>query len=125
MKNISKLNYDEVRSHFNDREILELTAQQLVKDLSLIGEEIDFDALQTNAYINLYNKLKQLIVQFIETDIQSLMNMLYRIDIGEKAAKSALLKESGDKVDLLAQHILKRELQKVLLKKEFEKMNFE
>lgn len=121
MKNISKLSNDEVKAHLDDREILEKTARQLVKDLALIGEDIDFDASQTNAYISLYNKLKQLIIQFVETDIQSLMNLLYRIDLGEKAAKSALLKEPGDKTDLLAQLILKRELQKVLLKKEFDK----
>lgn len=111
-----------ITPYLNCFDILNETAQQIIKDFGMIGIEIRFSGNTQNAYEELFSQMLPLIEKLQKENFQKFYNLMYRIDISEMQIKKAV-RESKDKSfsDIVTNLILKRELQKVILRKSFSK----
>ena len=101
-------------------DIIRQVAAQVMKDLEMFGLEIHFTGLQEQAYVELFDQIRPIIDHLQQSDQQKLLGMLYRIDLDEDQV-SLVLKQNGTEAfpDALTDLILKRELQKVVLRMTF------
>lgn len=104
-------------SPYRRQNFLLQTVEQIHKDFSEVGIEISFTGTEQQPYKYLITKLSQLIDQLLSNQQSTLLQLLYRIDISEKAVLQVLgsTKESEE----IAHLILERELKKVLLRNYF------
>ncbi len=73
---------------------------------------------------NIRYQLINLINELIKNDFASLVQLLYRIDIDEKKLKKLLQEKAGtDAAPVIADIIIKRQLQKMSTRKQFGKEN--
>jgi hypothetical protein len=71
------------------------------------------DLQQTQSLAELQHKVALAVQHLLQTDLNRLLNILYRIDVDEQQVKQAMLLPSEPEVaDRIAQLIIKRELQK-------------
>lgn len=115
MKQI-QISDDELQRSRSNKEIIELTIQQINKDFENAG----FLAPVTgfSEYLILKNKLSEAIIILLQENHHRFISMLYRIDIPDHIIMFALdpaEKESPE--ERLADIIIERELLKVLTKK--------
>ncbi|MFD1294827.1 hypothetical protein ACFQ5N_13370 [Lutibacter holmesii] len=93
--------------------------QQLNKDFQMSNLDILFE--ETIEPITLQNTLNKVLLDLMRTKYDDYLNLLYRVDISEKE----LLKVKSDNLEAAIHQvtflILKRESQKVWLKKNFNK----
>ena len=89
---------------------------QIEKDFMLEG--LAFQADENATFATIYNQLYPLVKQFIETQFTTLTRLLYRIDISENKVANHMQKEP-DSAKAISQLILKREIEKVILKKQY------
>ena len=88
--------------------------EQLVKDFEMSNVELDLNLLQSNSIEDIQNSVADKIKQIPATVLQ---HLLYRIDISEKQLNEAYIKESNlDRNEVIVNLIIKRILQKVILK---------
>ena len=111
-----------IQPYLNDVDILNQTAQQIQKDFSLFDITILFERSTKDAYTQFVQQILPRIKQLINSDYQKLYSLLYRVDISETQIK----KESAANVDMpfeeiITRLIIKRCLQKVVLRKLFSK----
>jgi hypothetical protein len=102
-----------------DPKFLKLTLDQVVKDLQPSEDELVLLNREAPDWQNLYDWVDRLVLKWIESDFQRLMNALYRIDISEKKLKTKLSASETDSSELIAEMILNRELKKVVIRSEF------
>ena len=78
------------------------------------------DSLKNTSAAELKNRLIPLINDLLIHDFAGLMQILYRIDVDEKKLKSVLKEnQHQDAASLIADEIIRRQLQKIATKKEF------
>lgn len=112
----------DINTHFLKQNLFELFKEQLIKDFESSGISVDFA-------VNLpadFNALKSLITQQIQYLEQYQSNripiLLYRIDITEAQIKKySHLQPELSYQALLSELIIKRILQKIILKKTYSK----
>lgn len=100
-------------------EILDETAQQIVKDFGLVGVRIEFFRNpQTSG--ELYSRILPVIERMQSEDPNKFFSLMYRIDISETQVRKTV-EGSKDRSfsEVVTQMILERELQKVLTRKSF------
>ena len=108
----------QIAQHLGSRELFELFKQQLKKDFSECGCESDFfDALPQD-----FNEIKRLVAAEIKQNEKrstfNLQQLLYRIDINEKRlSKELKLQAKEDYLMVISELIIKRILQKIVIKK--------
>lgn len=105
--------------HLEEEEIREKLVLQLQKDFSEFGFEFNVNTLNKNFINELMPQLIHCIQQLIHQNYSKLLNLFYRIDLPEERLKRELHLNNGMKQDaeIIAELILKRELQKVVFKK--------
>lgn len=91
--------------------------QQLNKDFQMSNLDISFD--NTLEPLILYKTLSQVLFELINNKYDDYLNLLYRIDISEKELLKVRSENLEDSISQVAFLILKRESQKVWLKKNF------
>lgn len=91
--------------------------QQLNKDLTLCALELSQDS---NTPAQLYKSLLALIQEESKHSSETIMNLLYRIDVAEKTIYEITQKYEVNFEEALAIGILNRTIQKVGFKKKFE-----
>lgn len=91
------------------------TTQQLKKDFLTVGINFDIDNPVEN-YIQLFSFTSNLVEALNEKDPKRIINLLYRIDLPEKKVQLEMQKSELSFSELLAELIVKRELQKVIIK---------
>lgn len=102
----------------NSLELLNETAEQIIKDFGISGIEIKFSGNADNAYHELFSQIEPHILRLLWEDTRKLQQLLYRIDIPERQASIALKGEEGrTPPQMLTELIIKRELQKVVIRK--------
>ncbi len=80
------------------------------------------DLIVDNPSEEIHNQLISYINELIKVDFNSLVQLLYRIDVNEKKLKLLLQQSPGvDAAPLIANLIISRQLQKVQTKKNFSK----
>lgn len=101
-------------------ELLKETVDQLIKDFGFVNIQIIFSGNAQNAYNELCEQVRPHIAALFKNNMQQLYNLLYRIDLSEAQIKKALNLQS-DRLfeDIITDLILKRELQKVVTRKQF------
>lgn len=98
----------------NRAELIQLTAAQIIKDFDLFGITINFSGNADTAYKELHMQLTPILANSYKTNSENFSNLLYRIDIKEK--KLAELSRENY-FEELAQMIIFRELEKVIIRK--------
>ncbi|MHB8259545.1 MAG: hypothetical protein ACYDCN_01255 [Bacteroidia bacterium] len=109
-----------IQPYLHDADILNQTVEQIKKDFSFFDITILFEESNQNAYIQLCEQILPWLKQLIKSDYQKLYALLYRVDISESQINSEL-KHNADKPfeDIITDLIIKRCLQKVVLRKLF------
>ncbi|MBP6334428.1 MAG: hypothetical protein KA444_03070 [Bacteroidia bacterium] len=111
---------EDLEKYRTDFEIIRETANQLLKDFSLAGFEVEFSGNELMAYDELKSQITPILWDLFQNHPEQFQNLLYRIDINEKQLMETLklidpLKISGALSDL----ILQREFQKVIMRRFF------
>ena len=109
-----------IQPYLNDIDILNQTTEQIQKDFSFFDITILFERSTKDVYSQLCEQILPCIKQLITSDYQKLIALLYRVDISEAQIK----KESNNNTEkpfeeIITQLIIKRCLQKVVLRKLF------
>ncbi|MEY4595560.1 MAG: hypothetical protein RIQ47_1970 [Bacteroidota bacterium] len=100
-----------------DFEIVRLTAEQLIKDLEMFSITIHFSGDPLHAYDELLQQLKPILKDLYKNHSSTFQSLLYRIDINERKFRQILSGENF--IDQLAEEVLQREFQKILIRKFF------
>lgn len=109
-----------IRESLNSRELFETFKQQLKKDFSECGCESDFiDALTSE-----FDTIKQSLIAVLKAHEKkagfNIQQLLYRVDINEKQLSKSLQENKEEEyLNVVSELIIKRILQKVVLKKHF------
>lgn len=95
---------------------------QLNRDFELCGFLEYAPQIQSNDLNHIYEEVLKSITQLERKDSGGLMNLLYRIDLTELQIKQAIKKEPEKAMQhIMAELIIKRILQKVILKQMYSK----
>lgn len=109
-----------IKEHLNSKELFEAFKTQLKKDFDECGCNSDFvDSMEPE-----FDEMKQTLIQVIKQNEKrshfNLQQLLYRIDINEKRLSPELSEnKTEDYIAVVAELIIKRILQKIVLKKHF------
>ena len=101
-------------------EFLKETTFQLKKDFLNIGVDFDIQKPVQN-YKQLFSFASNLVNTLNEHDPKRILNLLYRIDLPEEKVQSEMQITSLTFSEVLAELIVKRELQKVIIKNYYSK----
>ncbi|WP_319589518.1 hypothetical protein [uncultured Draconibacterium sp.] len=101
-------------------EIVQQTAEQIMKDFGMFGVEITFSGDIDNAYQELHEQLISQITGLVETNYDLLVSVLYQVDITNREilqAEKDLPHYSN--IEIIAHQVIVRDLKKVLLRRYF------
>lgn len=119
MKEIANWHQPELSLDQN-RELLQATLKQIKKDFIQNGLELQLEEIQLEDYDALLHTLEEMLSWLLERDEQRLLQLLYRIDLGEEKLKKSMLENEQESLaSLLAKLIIKREAQKVLIRNHY------
>ena len=106
-----------ISKYINRLDLLQDTANQIIKDFEMFGMEIKFSGNQYNAYEELFNQIEPHIKKLIDNNHQKFMGILYRIDLSDEQIKKAMEQNSFESFsEIITDLIMKRELQKVVIR---------
>ncbi len=114
----------DLRPYYDKEEVIRLTVLQINKDFAFFSSGLQPEGSGT-PYDRLFRAMVPVISQWLDRDYNRFIALLYRIDIPEPALKQALALRSEDPLaHVIADLIIQRELQKVLLRKKYDKSTF-
>lgn len=119
MKNLPTLN--EIPAYYHRTDLLEKVVQQIQKDFNWFSFTIVFEGqAEVSAYQQLFDQILPLVEEMLNDNYTKLLSLLYRIDIDE-AFLNKRLKEvaHADTDEVIADLIIKRELQKVIIREAY------
>lgn len=121
--NFPKVNNSNVVEHLNQAEIVQQTAEQIMKDFGMFGVEITFSGDISNAYEELHKQLIEQITLLVERNYDLLLSVLYQVDITDRELYKAEQElPHYSHIEIIAHQVIVRDLKKVLLRRYF-KMN--
>lgn len=110
-------NIDKYKLHLD---LIQQVAAQVTKDFSMFGLEIELSNNLDNPYQQLAEQMYPHFEHFYKNNLQRFSAILYRIDIDENKLNQKLKQlPAKDRVHFIVDEVLKRELQKVVLRKFF------
>jgi hypothetical protein len=102
----------------NRADIIQETAEQIMKDFGMFGIEITFSGNVENAYHELHDQLINQISVYLDRDYGRLMSVLYQVDITDREiAKATRELPHYNQVEVLAHQVIFRDLKKVLFRR--------
>ena len=105
---------------FTEAEIVQETAEQIMKDFGMFGVEITFSGDTNNAYNELHQQLINQISILLERNYELLLSVLYQVDITDREiAKATRELPHYNQVEIIAHQVIVRDLKKVLLRRYF------
>ena len=102
-------------------DLLSLTVDQIKKDFNLYGMEISFSGNGDSAYDELIAQIKPYIEILITSNYGKFLTLLYRIDVPEKKLAEIILNSKDTMALEISDLIIKRELQKIVLRTYYKK----
>lgn len=98
--------------------LLEKVVAQINKDFRLRGFDVGFSGKGETAYQELTDQLKPVVEYMLENQTEKFWNLVYGIDLSEAKVRRILFgkDEEIDAIQELTDLILKRELQKVVIR---------
>jgi hypothetical protein len=111
-----------VHQYFTDKNLLEQVVEQLKKDFNWYNIAITFTGKYTTPYQELFEQIYPHIDNMMVEEYEKLLNIMYRIDLDEHKI-TAYLKQNpmADTSEVITDLILKRELQKVVIRNLYKK----
>lgn len=108
-----------IEHYFNYEEIESAFIDQLKKDAAMCG--IDFFSKKHTGFNSLFDYIDHTsnLLQQINNEpngFQKIQNWLYRVDVPEKLIKQKLQEQTNSYFNIIAELIVKRTLQKVVIK---------
>lgn len=100
-------------------ELFEKFKAQLHKDYEMAGVIDYVPKITSNNLNDVYDKVLESVLLIERKDSTSLMALLYRIDISQQQIKKATQDSSNNLKQVIAELIIKRILQKVILKEKY------
>ena len=112
----------DIAQYLNRLDIFTETAKQISKDFGMQGMEIKFSKNSGDIYRELFLQVLPLIEKLQKENFQNFYSLMYRIDISETQIKKAV-EQSKDKSfsEVVTDLIIKRELLKVVYRKQYSK----
>ncbi|MBL4654487.1 MAG: hypothetical protein JKY33_01520 [Bacteroidia bacterium] len=105
-------------------ELLHDTVNLIIKDFSQFDLEVKFSGNVEGAYEELKAELFPQVEDLVNNNNETLMSILYRIDVNEKKIANLLDDSNGQKyAEVIVDLILDREWQKALTRKYFKLMD--
>ncbi len=118
------MNPTNISQYFNRLDLIKATAEQIIKDFDMFGLEIQFSGNPYNAYEELFKQIEPHISQLIHFNRQKFMGILYRIDLSDEQLKKAVENNSSESFSaIVGDLIIKRELQKVVIRNRYKKIS--
>ena len=107
---------EKVNDSIEENSFLNETVEQLEKDFLMVG--VNFDVPKpVLSYFSLFNFTLHLVDDLNEKDSQKILNLLYRIDLSEEFVQVQMKETEYSFTEMLSELIVKRELYKVVLRK--------
>jgi len=106
---------ENLEQYFINREIMNDTARQVAKDLRLAPFEISFEENSPSPYEQMMQNVLPAITELLNGNAQKLQQTIYQVDLSETRFRGALRTENPALT--LADEILKRLLQKVVIRR--------
>lgn len=114
------MNLSNLSQYFNQIELIKATAEQIIKDFEMFGMKIRFSGNAYNAYEELFEQIEPHIKKLIDSNHSKFMGILYRIDLNDEQVKRAINENSSEPFsDIITDLIIKRELQKVVIRNHY------
>ncbi len=118
--NLPQINNNNVAQHFDQAEIVQQTAEQIMKDFGMFGVEISFSGNIENAYNELHGQLIDQITLLVERNYDLLLSVLYQVDITDREIRKAEQElPHYSHIEIIAHQVIVRDLKKVLLRRYF------
>ena len=115
-----QINNSNVSSHLGRSDIVQETAEQIMKDFGMFGVEITFSGDTSRAYDELHQQLIGQITSLIESNYELLLSVLYQVDITEhEIARAEQELPHYNNIEIIAHQVIVRDLKKVLLRRYF------
>lgn len=107
-----------IEPYKNQKDIVEKTAMQIIKDFALFGMKIELtEGLEWN-YDDLFRQLQPVIDRLMHNDYPRLLSLLYQIDLSPAAINTARTEQSEiPESELIPALIIYREFKKVIFRK--------
>ena len=122
--NLPQVNNSNVSSLLNQTEIVQETAEQIMKDFGMFGVEITFSGNTGQAYRELHQQLVDQISLLLERNYDLLVSVLYQVDITDREiARAEMELPDYTHVEIVAHQVIVRDLKKVLLRRYFKSKN--
>jgi hypothetical protein len=116
--NLPDLQNTNLEGFLNKADIIQETAEQIMKDFGMFGIEITFSGNIENAYQELHEQLVNQILVHLESDYGRLMSVLYQVDITEQEIEKATRElPEYNQLEVLAHQVIFRDLKKVLFRR--------
>lgn len=110
----------DIKAFLLKEQLFDLFKSQLKKDFEGAGLNGDFADTLPSEFIALCKVVEEQIIQLSRKSNSALSSLLYRIDINETQLNSYQTKQRNESFEkVLAEIIVKRVLQKVILRKKF------
>lgn len=110
----------DISKYFNRLDLIKDTANQIIKDFDMFGMEIKFSGSGYNAYEELFEQIEPHIKKLIDSNHSKFMGILYRIDLNDDQIKKAITQNSSESFsEIVTDLIIKRELQKVVIRNHY------
>lgn len=116
------MSFTNLSHYFNRLDLIKDTANQIIKDFDMFGLEIKFSGNSFNAYEELFEQIEPHINQLLKSSQQKFMSILYRIDLSDEQIKKAVNENASESFSaIISDLIIKRELQKVVIRNHYKK----
>jgi hypothetical protein len=98
-------------------EVIRQTVDQIIKDFTMFGMDIEFTGNTNMAYEEMFFQLTSHVSRLLEIDSHRLSALLYQVDLGEnKVMESSVLHPEWSLPEVITELIIHRELKKVLIR---------
>ena len=116
---------EDIEKYKREKEVIRLTAEQIIKDFALFGIEIKFSGILEWAYEELFNQMLKHITHLMAYDHQKLLSLLYQIDLSEKKVIEEYTRDHEILYnEVLTRMVVEREIVKVLTRLYFKDKTF-
>jgi hypothetical protein len=117
---LPQVSNNNVSGFFTEAEIVQETAEQIMKDFGMFGVEITFSGDTSQAYKELHRQLIDQISLLLERNYELLLSVLYQVDITDREiARATRELPHYNQVEIIAHQVIVRDLKKVLLRRYF------
>jgi hypothetical protein len=120
MDELPQVSNNNVSGFLNQAEIVQETAEQIMKDFGMFGVEITFSGDTSQAYNELHRQLIDQISLLLDRNYELLLSVLYQVDITDREiARATRELPHYNQVEIIAHQVIVRDLKKVLLRRYF------